>query len=663
MSLSAKKKQIIRKKYKKLSADKISAEIHATPHEVEKYIDSLHSELDPKREKLFRTIALLVPIFFFLFLETGLRLFNYGGNLDLFIPAPGEYSDYYMCNPVVARRYFFMQNTVPDPPNDLFLKIKPKNGYRIFVLGGSTAAGYPYGNNIMFSRILRYRLADVFPEKHIEVVNTAMTAVNSYTLLDFIDEILSYQADAVLIYAGHNEFYGALGAGSNESLGKIRSFVKFYLKLQRFKTFLLIRNSIGKLKNWMNQLFFEGTINDPTATLMERLVAEQTIPFGSAIYELGKRQFESNLREILNKAKKSGVGILVSELVSNIHDLKPFVSVQTDSLPRAEEVYRQAQSLEKNKKFDLAKQAYYRAKDLDALRFRASEEFNEIIYKVAAEVNVPVVPMKAYFEKASPNGLIGNNLMLEHLHPNVDGYFLMAHAFFEAMYQNGFIRKNWDASLIKPAEYYRQNWGFTKLDEAYADIRIRILKGNWPFQPKSVPNRALIDYRPPAKAESLAVKVWLEDTMNLERGHVELAEYYENRRLFEKAFEEYKALIYTTPLNDSPYLHAADMLIKQQQFDRALHYLQASLKLAETVYANKWIGQIYLNNGKTKEAIPLLERAVNMAPKDPQLLYNLSGAYALNAQYKMAKQTLKRLDAINPNFPGATDLKRQLDRL
>ncbi|MFQ5706512.1 MAG: GDSL-type esterase/lipase family protein [bacterium] len=663
MSLTAKKKRIIREKYRKLSVDKLAHEIHARPEEVKSYIDSLGPALEPGRQWLFRAIVLSLPVFFFVLLELGLRAFDYSGNLDLFISAPGEYANYYMCNPFVARRYFFMQSTIPDPPNDLFLKEKPANGYRIFVLGGSTTAGYPYGNNIMFSRILQYRLADVFPEKQIEVINTAMTAVNTYTLLDFVDEILRQQPDAILIYAGHNEFYGALGAASHESLGKFRAFVKLYLKLQRFKTFLLIRNAIGKLRNWIDRLFYSGTLDKPSSTLMERMVGEQTIPLGSPLYELGKRQYEKNLRDILNKAREARVKVLVAELVSNIHDVKPFISVQTDSLPTAESAYLQAKMLEKEGHYLAAKEAYYRAKDLDALRFRATEEFNQVMHRVAQDYRVPVVPVRKYFEAASPHGFIGNNLMLEHLHPNVDGYFLLANAFFDAMRQHGFIASVWDSTRIRPASYYRQDWGFTSLDEAYADLRIRILKGNWPFKPKSVPNRALIDYHPSTKAESLAVKIWLEDGMNLERGHVALAESFEKQRQFKKAFDEYNALLYATPFNVSPYLRAANVLIKMEQLDRALPLLQASLKLEDTAFANKWIGQIYLSHGKTKEAIRLLEKALNMTPKDPQLLYNLSGAYALSAQYERSRKTLKRLEEIYPNFPGASDLKRQLDQL
>ena len=167
----------------------------------------------------------MLPVVIIVLLEIGLRVFQYGGNSALFVSAPDELANYKMCNWDVARRYFFMQSTIPNPSKDLFLKKKPENGYRIFVLGGSTAAGYPYGDNVMFSRILYYRLSDAFPDKLIEVVNTAMSAINSYALLDFMDDILANKPDAILIYAGHNEFYGALGVASMESL--LRTFSSF----------------------------------------------------------------------------------------------------------------------------------------------------------------------------------------------------------------------------------------------------------------------------------------------------------------------------------------------------------------------------------------------------------------------------------------------------
>ena len=89
---------------------------------------------------------------------------------------------------------------------------------------------------------------------------------------------------------------------------------------------------------------------------------------------------------------------VLSELVSNVRDHSPFVSVATDTYPSAEIVYQQAQELEQNGDFEEAKRAYTVAKDLDALRFRASEEFNLIIHRLAETYGASVVPMQSVFE-------------------------------------------------------------------------------------------------------------------------------------------------------------------------------------------------------------------------------------------------------------------------
>ena len=619
--------------------------------------------LNPKRRGLFTLIMLLIPLLFILILEFVLRIAGYGIDTDLFIPASGDYSAYYRVNPNVGYRFFQNQANVPTPPNDLFLIKKPENGFRIFVMGGSTTAGYPYGVNLMFSRILNQRLSDAFSEKQIEVVNTATVAINSYALVDFMDEILEQRPDAILIYAGHNEFYGALGVASAERLGKLRPVIKLYLNLRRYKTFQLLRNIIGKLKKGIASLSDESAGSKPSATLMERLVAEQKIPYHSDIYQAGIRQYQKNLAEILAKARGARVPVIISELVSNVRDQQPFLSVATDSFPPAIQAYQQAGALEQQNDFAAAKENYYFAKDLDALRFRAAEEFNEIIHQVADEFDAAVVPLKSIFETASPEGIPGKTLFVEHLLPNIDGYFIMADAFFEAMQDRRLISPHWQDRNLSPASYYRTAWGQTALDSLYGDLRIRILKGGWPFKPKAAPNRALLDYIPATKPESLAVKVWSRLDFSLEKGHVELAEYYERQGRYDLAYAEYRALICLTPLNVSPYIKAADMMIKGGNLGSALILLKKSLTLSETFFANKWMGQILLNFNRVKQSLPYLKKAYSQNRADPQLLYSLSGAYALSSQYQKARDLLNQLYQIAPGFQDPYNLKDQLDRM
>ncbi len=607
-------------------------------------------EISPAKKWLFRSAALLIPILILILLEAGLRVFGYGGDSRLFISTPDANSVYYGINRNVGRRFFFVESFIPTPRKDLFLKEKPKNCYRIFALGESTTAGFPYGNNVTFTRILNRRLSDAFPDRRIEIVNTAMTAICSYTLSDFMDEILAQKPDAILVYTGHNEFYGALGVGSMESLGKSRTIVKAYLKMQRFKTVMLLRDAIGLVRK--RGIRDRGDVdNDPMKTVMARIVKDPGIPLGSRTYELGKNQFYLNMREILRKANHFRIPVIIGELVSNVRDQPPFVSMKNDSLPSAGAVFQRARALEKNQRFDEARDAYYRAKDLDALRFRAPEEFNAVIHRLASEFNIPVVPMKACFEAASPHGLIGNNLMHEHLHPNIDGYFLMADAFFTAMRKERWISDRWDEKNIRPSSEYRKNWGFTALDSVYAALSIIQLRGGWPFRQDPGPNRALDYYRPATRADSIALIILKTGSSTLELGHIELARYYESRGRPDLAFKEYEALIYTVPALDLFYQPAVKVLLEMNQYEKALQILYEALKYQETDFVDQWIGQISLALDRTPRGIFFLERARKLSTPDEPLLYNLSRAYFKTLQMNRGDEILAELQRRYPGSP------------
>ncbi|MBN2411623.1 hypothetical protein JXQ31_08020 [candidate division KSB1 bacterium] len=620
-------------------------------------IKKQNSEISPLKKRIFTFITIFFPIFLLALLELCLHIFNYGGNTRLFIPTPHEDSDYYGINVDVCRRYFYMDDFVPTPRKDLFLREKPRNGYRIFVLGGSTTAGFPYGNNVTFSRILHRQLADTFPDKRIEVINVAMTAINSYTMLDFMDEILAQKPDALLIYTGHNEFYGALGVSSMQSLGKIRFLVKAGLKLQKYRTFLLLRNTIGQIRQKLGGNTMREKLKDPMKTVMSRIVKDQTIPYGSTVYRSGEKQFEKNLNDIFKKTKKAGVKVLISDLVCNIRDQAPFSSVAADTLPPALTIFKKAKQQEQHEDYAKARQLYYRAKDLDAIRFRAAEDFNKIIYRQAKFFNIPVVPMKSMFETASPNGLIGSSLIHEHLHPNIDGYFLMADAFYNSMRKEHFISDLWREQFIKPGSYYRLNWGYTKLDSVTAALNILHLRGGWPFTKDSQPNLVLQNFKPTSKEDSLALRILGIGDITLEMAHVEMAQYYERTGDYERAFNEYKALIYTVPTQDIFYEYALKFLLSTKQYERILEVFTDALRYHESSFLYKWIGQINLTLEQTNRGIYFLEKARQMAPEDTQILFNLTFAYLNLRHFNEADNMLNQLKRIDPASPFVKQLE------
>lgn len=587
-----------------------------------------------RTELLFRCALILSPIVLFLSFETVLRLVDYGGDSSLFVPTTGEHDDFYGLNPDVARRYFSVIDDYPIPRKDLFLQDKAASAYRIFALGGSTMAGFPYGDNLTFTRILHRRLLDAFPDRRIEMVNTGMSAINTHTLLDFMDEILEHEPDALLIYTGHNEFYGALGVGSVESLGRFRWAVKLFLKLQRFKTFQLLRDGVLAVNRGAEP-------TDRTkGTVMARIVRDQTIPLGSDLYERGREQFIDNLREILEKARAAGVPVLLSELVSNVGDHAPFAAIASSSAPPADRVFAEAQALEKAGRTDEARRLYYRAKDLDALRFRAPEDFNTVINELAGGFETPVVPMQARFEEACTDGIIGNEMMLEHLHPNIDGYFLMADAFFDSMRDHGFIADEWLHGQF-PSPH--AEWAYTELDSVYGALKILNLKGGWPFQEMGSQNLALRQYRPQTNAESIALEI-LRSGKSIEWGHGALAESWEKRGNWERVFAEHAALAYTLPYWVEPFRNALDAAVELEDYDAAVTLVQECLRFQPTAFGFASLARIHLLRAEFETAARLLERALKLRPDDGTLSVDLTRAYYWLGFFEKGDRLVEALD-------------------
>ena len=111
--------------------------------------------LSPQKKILFIGVMCVLPFFLLVLVECVLRIAGVGENLRLFVSAPLGSSPYYGINARVAQRYvsYLGEEFNPAPIKDLFLKKKPDNGYRIFVLGESTTAGFPYANNVSFARL------------------------------------------------------------------------------------------------------------------------------------------------------------------------------------------------------------------------------------------------------------------------------------------------------------------------------------------------------------------------------------------------------------------------------------------------------------------------------------------------------------------------------
>ena len=644
--------------------------------------------LGGRKRWVFSILMMGIPFLFFLILEAGLRLVGYGQSYPLFISFE-EGPAYRYQNPDVARRYFAAQRRVPNSNIDFFRATKEPNGFRLFVQGGSSAAGYPFYHGGMFSRMLEQRLQQTFPDRDIEVINTAMAAVNSYTMVDLVDEIIAEQPDAILIYAGHNEYYGALGVASAESFGRVQSLVRVYLKLRDFRTVQALRNGLS----WIRRGLQGEVVVDEESTLMERIVGEQTIPIGSTLYKQGLEQFRKNLETLLARYKEINIPVFVGTLASNERDHRPFISrlsEQTDeelwanlnqqaraTMARgdtaatlglfdamikldasvADAHYTRGRLLEALGRYTEARSAFIRAKDLDQLRFRAPEELNEIIRDVAKDYGAIVVETQRALIEASRGNIIGNELMVEHLHPNLDGYFVIADAFYRALKIYGLIEPKWTHPVSK--ERARTERLHTEVDSLVGMYRIRKLMGGWPFQPVGTVDRYLDTLKAQTIPEQVALDLY-RNKVSWRMATNNLRAYYEQKGEYHRALQAALAMVQEYPLDPVAYIAGGDVLIKQGRYEEALVYYYAANDLTESPQANRMIGAILLRQKDQIGAISYLEKALTEKPDDMVSLYNLAGAYTLEQQYERARETVNTLLRLDPDHADAQRLLASL---
>jgi lysophospholipase L1-like esterase len=676
----------------------------------------------PGRRRLLLAITLALPWLLLALVEIGLRMAGVGGSYPLFVPYEPE-PGWRFTNPDFARRYFAGGPFTPSPHLDFFRATRAPGTFRVVFQGESSAAGFPYGHGGAPSRMLAQRLQATFPERPVEVINAAFTAISSYTLLDQADEIIAQQPDAVLIYAGHNEYYGVLGAGSTRALGGARPIVRAYLALQRLRTVQLL----GRLVRWTR-----GADDAPAGaaggaadtgeaprTVMELLAGDRRVALGSPLYERGLAQFRANLSALLARYRRHGVPVLIGTVVSNERDQPPFVTglaAGTDTtawwrlqregataLARGDTAaaaralgaairmdptgaaahYALARLAEVRGDAAGARAAYRAAKERDELRFRAPEAVNAVIREEAARHGAVLVETQAAVERASPGGVPGRALILEHLHPNLDGYFVIADAFYGALRARG-LPTTWTAAV--PAEQARREIPVTPVDSIGALLRTDRLTSGWPFQPRGATRLQMIDtLRPRTPAERLA--------QGYVRGSMSWAEATDRLRVAAEsagdpalATRAALALAHEYPYTPQPYLDAARIAVGRRQYADGLRYARLASARRESPASAQLVGLLLLRQGdhvgglaqleraaqlapgddrlavplRSARALPALEAARSRAPTDTTVLFRLAIAYAFTEQHEKARATLAALRGIAPGHVRARELERQL---
>jgi len=397
--------------------------------------------------------AILVPLFLFGIVEVVLRFSGVGFSTELLVPCTLQGRPAY-CYNLFFPAPFFPPGMIKTPQAYAIPAEKPQGTFRIFVLGESAAMGDP-DPAYAFSRYLEVMLRERFPSMKFEVANTGSVAINSHVLLPIARDLAHYRPDVFIIYSGNNEVVGPYGPGTALTASGMNLFV--------------IRSSIFLRSTRIGQLLTKLGAQKKEWGGMEMFLDKQ-LPASSTLMKPTYENFESNLRDTVAAARNSGARVLVSTIASNLKDCGPFASMHREGLsPEAlaswSQLVQQGAGLESARSYEQALQAYrsaakvddqyaelefriartlwklgdyqgakdhfFRARDLDTLRFRADSRINEINRSVASSSpGVELVDAEAIFSKESPNGIIGNELLYDHVHLTPRGNYLLARAAF-----------------------------------------------------------------------------------------------------------------------------------------------------------------------------------------------------------------------------------------
>ena len=534
-------------------------------------------------------------------------------------------------NPNIAERYFNpAQINIPLLYPQQFAEKRPKNSLRIICLGGSTTAGFPYDVNVPFPAQLRMLLNDKWPDKHIEVINMGLSAINSFTVWDWLPDILELKPDYVLIYMGHNEFYGAFGSGSSIGIGQNGMLIRFYLSLQHLYT-------VQALKHFIRS--FIQTKHKASKTLMSEVIANRNIDVASAAYKHAIRNYRENLDEIIHRLTANGIKIVISTIVSNLKDQPPLEDAVTHKMSKAGKNYRQGQIFLKKGLTSRAFRAFKKAKESDRLRFRAPDTINSIIKSISKKYRTVLIDMDSVYRQKNP--LPGYRLFSDHLHPNPKGYALMARSFYQSLT---------DSPAQIPDSAKAKN--VTQLDWKIGSIRIAYLKQHWPFSKKSFNKNTFRKvYTSPLEKTAYT---FVFEKHNWPLAHTQMAAIYEKKADYKAACREYLAISAIYPKHRENRKRLINCAQKAGLW--SIVEKESRIMLNETDRKGEWYFRLALaqfNQEKIKAAFENIQKAIaapELSIKEKAISEGLLARFLMALGKKKAAQ--KVIDHIKSNNPG-----------
>ena len=349
-----------------------------------------------------------------------------------------------------------------------FAARKAPGARRVFLLGDSTVYGYPYGPKGTPARALELLLGASAPGR-VEVINAGFLGADSSRALALLSEILDFDPDAVVVYVGHNEFL---------RYDQAHQFDVHFDFNPRVPESLSVRAFVGLHRSALWRWACGTDLGvKARAWWLERRTGLRTGRSGlveGALREATFRNHRENLVDMARMCRERSVRLVLCTVAGNLRSQPPLLrrhgdagaaeaaaraplteaeaSVSAGRWDAALEATRAArtrdpldpwpdwvaaQALLGAGRTPEAAAAFESALEEDALRHRAFARISETVREVAGAEGATIADILARFEAASPGGLVGEELIVDHVHPNLSGMVLLAREIAAALERAG----------------------------------------------------------------------------------------------------------------------------------------------------------------------------------------------------------------------------------
>jgi lysophospholipase L1-like esterase len=558
---------------------------------------------------------------------------------------------------------------IPELRPTLLQRTKSTTSLRVLCVGESTMFGVPFEMAATIPALVRKQLRHLYPDMDIEVVNLGASAINSNVIREMVPQFISLEPDLILVYTGHNEFYGPEGVGVSWLERQIPALIPWKYRARRLPI-------VYALQRWIAGI--GGPHADGEGNLMRQVSGGVEVSMRSPEAERIFHRFEENLRDIVHKFHQHGIPVILGDISSNLM-FPPFApgstnhpdpissAISSGRFAEVDALIARALAVDSTNAYDLywcgrlrlaegdsisAIRFLELARDNDLLKFRAPGRINDIIHEIGREESVPVLPVDSVLRARSPHGITDTTFFCEHLHPTFSGYDLIARMFIHAIIDQNVVRFP-HPPLAPLLPFNADSLSVPWIDLGYGALSLRALTTHWPFTNMPVRHDLLdkceqwelkivedvyagkvgwtdacLEYAKTAREHNMlnatvtALSAVVEDDPWSFVFRYGLAAALEAAGRTHDALEQYRRAIALKPAFPRPILDYAFLLIDEGEYDEAQHQLRSILSApaggaappevrAQALYG---LAVIAANRDSIPSSLALLEESLRLAP-------------------------------------------------